>query len=371
MKFVLTLDSAEYLEFAARAPVAEILIRTRCFSATGGIRAEEMIPAMDFLSRAGKAYTLLWDRYSDDDEISELAELFARHAARIPAVRFSDPGVGVQLQQLFPAVNLQFLMWDGHVNAEGVRQWSMIIPGLKRIVLSNQVPLHNVRAIRDSVNLPIEIKVLGRLQLFHSCRRLFPDQDLGIEETMLASEDRPRQLFPVRRSNHGTVLMNDRDIFLLDHLQEIREAGIEYGGVEPGTERQYRLLAAVENPEREQNVLREGWHTPLTIGFFHQNRTDELMGDLTNAFLKAERDNTIATVLSSLKYDHTVIQLHQAVDLPCEVSFMTPESKSIDFSMVSLSDLQRKEHQAGRVEAGIYLLPWIKHVGPATIMKKR
>lgn len=367
MKFVLTLNSSTYLKYAVQTSASEILLKTDLFSAAGGIPEAELTDIINYIENSGKSAILLWDRYCNDKELTALTRQYGKIIRRISTVRFSDPGVGVLLKQTFPDCNRQFLMWDGYQNIVGIQRWASLIPGLKRIILSNQIPVDSIRSVCKSIDIPIEIKVLGRFQLFYSRRRLLQGHGLTAGDTTAASLDRPSQLLPVLDTPYSTVIMNDKELFLLDRMAEISKAGVEYGELEPSTDIQHALLADIKNIERDHAEIRKRWDFPLTAGFFDGNKSDELLSDLSNAFLKEMKDKRIATVLESIKNSHTMVQFHEPVALPCDVVFLTPEKYVAEYHIEGIRDLQQKNCSRTVME-GIYLLPWVKHVVPATIM---
>lgn len=371
MKFVLYLGQSDCLQSALEIDAQEVVLQAASFSASGGLEDSDLFSVAKSVNRSGRRVTLQWDRYCRDDEIQQLADLLCQFSSELNAIRFADPGVGHFLVDEPTGHELQFQMWDGHQNRSGVLEWiGAFGGGLQRIVISNQVPFKTLRQLRRQTDLPLEINGLGRIQLFHSARGLLKGRSTDSDRFCLASTDRPNQFFPVRESEYGTVIFNDKELFLLDKIPELKEAGIDYLGLNPGIGEHFRLLASSGRLETGIEEIRKSWKTPLTTGFFEENQTDASLTKLTNAFLKDERDNRIATVLESSKNSHTLIQLHQAIELPCEVLFLTPERKTIPFQIVSLQSLKRKCHNKSAAE-DVYLLPWIKYVVPATIMTEK
>lgn len=369
MNFVLHLHTFEEKEAAARTDVTEIILHAEAFSIGGGVADTDIPEIVELIKSTGKQVTLLWDLYCTDADLDSLSLRFISISDMVDAVRFSDPGVGLVLKRIVPGLSLQFFAWDGYQNRAGIQRWiELFYPEIQRIIVSNQTTADSIRLLVRETDLPVEIPVLGRLRLFYSARLLLHNHLSDTTDVLAASTDRPEQFFPVMESENGTVIYNDQDLFLLDRLDTLMEMGVKHVSMEPHTAEQYHLIADAGYIPASVETIRKNWNKPLTAGFFDENRTDQLLGKLTNRFLKREKQQQVATVLESIKNSHTLLQLNRPINLPCNVVFLTPERQIVDYRIEFLRDLHQVDYQKG-VDAGIYILPWIKFVVPATIMK--
>ncbi|NQU63023.1 MAG: U32 family peptidase [SAR324 cluster bacterium] len=373
MNWVLNLGKVEHLESVIRIPINEVVVQTCSFSLFGKITDDDLRDTFSLLCSHSKRITLQWDLLCRDEEIERLAVLFSAYADVIRSVRFVDPGVGAYLKIHFPEHLLQFLMWDGHQNRTGILNWIQVFqPNLQRVIISNQMSRQTLQKLRDETKIPIEIKVLGRIQLFYSARSILhnnlPHSLLEPSEINAVSTDRPSQFFVVDETSQGTVIFNDQDLFLLDDLNEIQKMGIDVFGLELYTTEQYQQLE--DNFEKPYWIveLKKSWKKPLTIGFFVKNQTDALHAHLTNAYLRDEKINQVGSVLDSRKNVHTLLHLQKNLTLPQQVVFFTPEGKSVRYEINKLYDLKGDVYQ-DMVSEGFYLLPWIKYIVPASILK--
>ena len=373
MDYVLNLGNREHLQTVIRIPIKEVVIQTKSFSLNGGISDADLHDTLNQLTKHRKLITLQWDMLCQDDELETLAERLTEFSSKIMAIRFVDPGVGAYLKKRFQNLHLQFLMWDGHQNRAGILKWIQIFqPNLHRIILSNQISKQIIKELRQSTGIPIEIKGLGRVQLFYSPRKLlsnnsFEKQDDN-SEILAASTDRPTQFFSVQQTHQGTTIFNDKDLYLLDRLEEIKTIGVNYLGLEPHTSKQYTLIEETFGKTGWIDKVKNSWENPLIDGFFSKNQTDSLLARLSNTHLKGEKQYQIGSVIESLKNSHTLLHLKQDLDLPQQVVFITPERKEVKFEITHLIDLKGRYYQ-DRACHGLYRLPWIKYVVSASIMK--
>ncbi len=179
---------------------------------------------------------------------ADLGALDAR-LERIAAYPFdafivSDIGVLPILRRRFPEVELHLSTQANCTNREAARMYHEM--GFSRIVPGRELSLDEIKAIKDFVpELEIEAFVHGAMCIAysgrcfisawangrsgnrgdcsHSCRWNYR---LALEE-----EKRPGEFFPVETgetsSGTFTSIMSSRDLCMIDHLAELRDAGVD------------------------------------------------------------------------------------------------------------------------------------------------
>ena len=55
----------------------------------------------------------------------------------------------------------------------------------------------------------------------------------------LVEEKRPNQYFPIEEDQHGTYIMNSKDLCMIEHLPELLEAGISSLKIEGRNKSEY------------------------------------------------------------------------------------------------------------------------------------
>ena len=166
------------------------------------------------------------------------------------AMIMSDPGLISIAKEQHPDIPIHLSVQANCMNWESVRFWQKI--GVSRVILSRELRLNEIKEIRDRVpDIELEafvhgsicIAYSGRCLLSHymsyrdanqgvcdnSCRypyRLFAgDTDLKTE-FFLQDLRAPDELYPIEEDSHGTYIMNSKDLCLIEHLKEIKEAGV-------------------------------------------------------------------------------------------------------------------------------------------------
>ena len=113
--------------------------------------------------------------------------------------------------------------------------------GAKRVVLARELSLREIAEIRRRVDPQLEIETFchGAMCVSYSGRCLLSNYMTGRDSNRgacaqpcryqyaLMEEKRPGEYFPVFEDDMGTYIMNSRDMCMIDHLDDVMEAGID------------------------------------------------------------------------------------------------------------------------------------------------
>jgi putative protease len=157
----------------------------------------------------------------------------------------SDVGVLPLLRRYAPDARLHLSTQANCVNSEAARFYRDL--GFSRIILGRELSLSEIADIRNAVpDVELEAFVHGAMCLAysgrcflsawmigrsansgdcaHSCRWRYRPQDrlYFIEE-----EKRPGELYPVIEGDGFTSILSSRDICMIDHLDKLRDVGVD------------------------------------------------------------------------------------------------------------------------------------------------
>ncbi len=192
------------------------------------------------------------------------------------ALIMSDPGLIMMVREAFPDMPIHLSVQSNVVNYAAVKFWQQM--GLTRIILSRELSLKEVRQIREECpDMELEVFVHGALCIAYSGRCLLSgymshrDSNQGActntcrwkynayeaRETstgdvapvefnpgeqpvaLLEEETRPGELMPAYEDEHGTYIMNSRDLRAVQHVRELAEMGIDSLKIEGRTKSAY------------------------------------------------------------------------------------------------------------------------------------
>lgn len=162
----------------------------------------------------------------------------------------SDPGLMMIAKEVDPNVNIHLSVQSNCMNWQSVKFWQQ--QGASRIILSRELRLEEIKEIRDRVpDIELEAFVHGSICIAYSGRCLlshymsYRDANQGVcdnscrygynifradsekdEEYFLEDLRNKGEFYPIDEDEHGTYIMNSKDLCVIEHLKELRDAGI-------------------------------------------------------------------------------------------------------------------------------------------------
>ena len=233
MNYLLNLFHTRHLDAVCRIPIREILFQSADYSKSGQVELPEILPTLCRLKELGKTVIFDFDILVKDHQLNRIANTLGAYTEYLDAIRFMDPGVGLCLKEHFPDMALHLILEFRGFNRPSINNWVReFLPGLRRVVLSNQLPVPGLRSIVPQLPVASELLGCGRIEVFYSARHLihpyFPQKDDNCMELICASEDRPRQLSPLIENKHGTLMYYDKDLYILNAKEELTQTGIKH-----------------------------------------------------------------------------------------------------------------------------------------------
>ena len=281
-----------------------------------------------------------------DDEIDALkANLDYFKQYPIDAFIVQDIGIVPLLQKEFPGAQLHLSTQASCVNSEAVKMYKSM--GFSRIVLGREISLVQIRRIKDSVpDMELETFVHGAMCIAyagrclmsayltgrsaqsgfcsHTCRwnfkvdgegRLTDEGARQLAQSGLLTieeEQRPGEKFPIFEGEDFTAVLSSKDIRMIEHLADLRDAGIDSLKIE-GRMKSVYYVAMVTRAHRKALDALEGKITDEEAAPYIAELENVAHRESTTGFYynKADADKT-TTGASDSKY-----QL--AAEIGCEL----------------------------------------------------
>lgn len=203
------------------------------------------------------------------------------------ALIMADPGLIMMVRERWPETEIHLSVQANAVNYASVRFWQSV--GIKRVILSRELSLDEIEEIRQQCpDIELEVFVHGALCIAYSGRCLlsgyanhrdpnqgtctnscrwkydaheaqetpegnytaiepeinFSNPVLGEGITtnqvyLLQEENRPGEYLPAFEDEHGTYIMNSRDLRAIQHVQRLVQMGIDSLKIEGRTKSHY------------------------------------------------------------------------------------------------------------------------------------
>lgn len=219
------------------------------------------------------------------------------------ALIMADPGLILLARETWPDLNIHLSVQANTMNYAAVRFWQA--QGIKRIILSRELSLDEVAIIRQECpDMELEVFVHGSLCIAYSGRCLLsgyfnhrdPNQGactnscrwkydvktaeenaegdfvpgqlhlklqdlnsfadaatdaqdrhpLADQVYFLEEENRPGELMPVMEDEHGTYIMNSKDLRAVEHIRQLVEIGVDSLKIEGRTKSHYYVARTAQ-----------------------------------------------------------------------------------------------------------------------------
>ena len=260
----------------------------------GNFTPEELPEAVAFAHRHGVRVHCTINTMPRNEEIARLPEHLERLAdAGVDALIVADLGAFTMAGKYASRCQRHISTQASICNYETARAWYDL--GASRVILARELSLDEIRTIREKTpeDLEIEVFVHGAMCVSYSGRCLLSNYMTGRDSSRgacaqpcryqyaLMEEKRPGEYFPIEEDAQGTYILNSRDMCMIDHLDDLMDAGLSslkiegraksayYAAIITGAYR-HCLDAAAEGralPQAWRDEVEHVSHRPYSTGF--------------------------------------------------------------------------------------------------------
>ncbi|WP_417437379.1 tRNA 5-hydroxyuridine modification protein YegQ [Idiomarina abyssalis] len=189
------------------------------------------------------------------------------------ALIVSDPGVVMLLQENFPEQPLHLSVQANTINWAALKFWQQ--QGIERVILSRELGLKEIAEMRQQVpEIEIEVFVHGALCMAYSGRCLLSgymnkrDPNQGActnacrwgyevheakenavgqyEPVLLGDPKRPQDLMLLDEDQHGSYIMNSKDLRAVEYVNDLVEMGVHSLKIEGRTKSDYYIARTAQ-----------------------------------------------------------------------------------------------------------------------------
>ena len=333
---------------------------------------EDIKWATNYLHERGKKIhvTLNIIPHNDDmegveDYIKELYEI------GVDALIVADPGMFMKVKEVAPDFPIHISTQGSVTNVETVKFWQKL--GAERVVMARELSLKEVADIIKEVGDKIEVETFahGAMCMSYSGRCLLSNYMTGRDANMgdcaqpcrykyhLVEEKRPGEYFPIEEHDEGTFIMNSKDLCMIEHIDEMIEAGIASLKIEGRVKSEYYLATVIrsyrmaidayyadpENYKYDPSLLEEikkVSHRDFTTGFFYGQANQDSQVYEDNSYIRGY--DFVGIVLD---YDEetkiATIEQRNRVFVGEEIEIFGPGIKHFDYKIEKMLDDKDRE----------------------------
>jgi len=325
-------------------------------------------------------------------------------AMKPDALIMADPGLIMMVRERWPEVPVHLSVQANTVNYQAVKFWQSV--GVSRVILSRELSLDEIEEIRQLCpDMELEVFVHGALCIAYSGRCLLsgyfnhrdPNQgsctnscrwdykthatdgnddspqkiefnafdamnqnalsDCGSQERHPLADDvylieegnRPGEMMPIFEDEHGTYIMNSKDLRAIQHIERLTKMGIDSLKIEGRTKSIYYVARTAQLYRRAIDDAMAGRQFDPTLigkldnlanrgytdGFYQRHPTQEQQNYI-QGYSSSEQQQYVGEITS---YDETTKSLNIAVknrfSVGDKLELILPEG-NIEFTLEKL-----------------------------------
>jgi len=288
-------------------------------------KLENLETAIDFAHQQGKKFYLATNLAPHNDKIrSFVRDMEPIIAMKPDALIMSDPGLIMLIRENWPDQQIHLSVQSNAVNWATVKFWHR--QGLSRVILSRELSIREIGEIKQHVpEMELEVFVHGALCIAYSGRCLLsgymthrdsnqgactnscrwkyqahqaketlegdiiaaepsvaewqPKRDHNLSQIeelnndvfLLQEKGRPGQYMPAYEDEHGTYIMNSKDLRAIQHIKELYDLGVDSFKIEGRTKSHFYVA-------RTAQLYREAINGAVAGDVFDMSLMDRLEG---------------------------------------------------------------------------------------------
>ena len=209
-------------------------------SFAGNFTPEELPKAVEFAHSHGVKVHVTVNTMPRNEEVAALpAYLEQLQDAKVDALILADLGAFTLAGKYAPKCARHVSTQQSIANYECATAWYDL--GASRVVLARELSLDEIRTIRAKTPKELEIETFGHgaMCVSYSGRCLLSNYMTGRDSNRgacaqpcryqyaLMEEKRPGEYFPVFEDDKGTYILNSKDMCMIDHLDDLMDAGVD------------------------------------------------------------------------------------------------------------------------------------------------
>jgi len=283
MKVLSPAGNMESVKMAVFNGADEIYLGVRDFNARNnieGLSLEEVKQAVDFAHIFNVRVFLTVNILFNDEELQSALNLIVdAYNLGVDAIIMQDIGLISLVAKHFPEIEIHASTQLAVHNLEGVRELEKL--NVKRVVLSRETPLSEIKRIRENSNIEIEYFVHGALCVAFSGNCYLSSYLFDASGNRGKCKQLCRLPYELKFANKTLAkgyLLSAKDNNMLNRLEDLRLAGVNSLKIEGRARRPYYVgeitrayRRAVDGLDVDEEKVKLAFNRGFTEGYFNGN----------------------------------------------------------------------------------------------------
>lgn len=218
---------------------------------------EEIVEAVKFAHGKNVKIYVTVNIFAKNSDFEKAAEYFRfLERAKVDAVLITDVGLISLCKKVAPELKIHLSTQANTLNKYAVKFWDEL--GLERVVLARELSLSEIKEISEfNPETQLEAFVHGAMCISYSGRCLlsnyFNGRDANRGECVqacrwqyeLREKSKNGEFFPIEEDERGSYILNSKDLNMIEHIDEMAEAGVCSLKIEGRMKSEYYLATVI------------------------------------------------------------------------------------------------------------------------------
>ena len=218
---------------------------------------DEIVEAVKFAHGKNVKIYVTVNIFAKNSDFEKAAEYFRfLERAKVDAVLITDVGFISLCKKVAPELKIHLSTQANTLNKYAVKFWGEL--GLERVVLARELSLSEIKEISEfNPETQLEAFVHGAMCISYSGRCLlsnyFNGRDANRGECVqacrwqyeLREKSKNGEFFPIEEDERGSYILNSKDLNMIEHIDEMAEAGVCSLKIEGRMKSEYYLATVI------------------------------------------------------------------------------------------------------------------------------
>lgn len=353
---------------------------------------EQLADAVKYAHNGGAKVYLTCNTVPTVDEADAFPKFIAEaYETGIDAAIIADIGVMAMTRKYAPKLDIHMSTQVGIMNHATANELYRL--GAKRVVLARETSLSDIAKIRKNIpdDLEIEVFVHGAMCVSFSGRCLLSKYLTGRDANRgecaqpcrwkyyLTEEQRPGELFEITEDNRGTYVFNAKDLCMIEHLDDLIEAGVSSLKIEGRAKSAYytavmsnaykKALGYALNGEKvPENIVGEAFrvsHRPYCTGFFYDHGDAEQYYPNSGYY----REYDFVGIVDGYADGMLEITQRNYFTLDSRLEILPPKGEPVVFEPTEMFNSEREPTRIANKAVERYYIPYHTSFPPKSIIR--
>lgn len=310
------------------------------------------------------------------------------------ALILSDPGILQIIKEEWPEVELHLSTQANCTNWQSAKFWAD--QGISRIILGREVTLEEIKKINEKLpNVELEVFVHGAMCMSYSGRcflsKYYTDRSANLGDCtqpcrwqykhFVEEVKRPGELLEIDEDMHGSYIMNSRDLCLIEHLKDLKDAGVISFKVEGRAKSIYYLgnimkvyrevidnIDKITDFTKYNEELKKTQSRGFIKGFIFGAEGAEQKIDATHEICDWEFCGEVI----GYEEGFLKVQAHNQIFIGNELEFIPPSGENYELKVTEMFSAEKEpiqEAHGGQEE--FVLIPFEKNLPVMTLLRRK